>query len=55
MSYYAVGLFGYAIKAIHYAGLPVDPSIATGIAVPIVMGVLWLGLKQLIKSLGHSS
>ncbi len=54
ISYYAVGLFGYAIKAIHYAGVPVDPNIATGIAVPIVMGVLWLGLKQLKKSLGHS-
>ena len=53
ISYYAVGLFGYIAKAGHDFGLPINSNIATAIAVPIVMGILWLGLRRLKKKLGH--
>lgn len=44
VSYYVVGLLGYVFKAMKEAHLlPVDPGLATGLAVPVVLaGVFWL-------------
>lgn len=44
VSYYVVGLLGYAFKAAKEAHmLPIDASIATGLAVPVVLaGVFWV-------------
>lgn len=44
VSYYVVGLLGYVFKAAKEAHLlPVDPNVATGIAVPLVLaGVFWV-------------
>ncbi|MQA20305.1 DUF3422 family protein [Rugamonas rivuli] len=47
ISYYALGLIGYAGKAMKASNLPVNPDILTGIAVPLVIGVVWLGLRRL--------
>jgi len=46
ISYYMVGLLGYAGKAAKAAGLPVNPDIATGVLVPLVLGAVWLGLRR---------
>ncbi|WP_034294752.1 DUF3422 family protein [Herbaspirillum sp. RV1423] len=54
ISYYMVGLFGYAGKALKAAGVPVNPDIATGIMVPVFAAGVWLGLRRLHKSV-HAS
>ncbi len=46
ISYYLVGLLGYAGKAVKAAGVPVNPDILTGLLVPVVAGVVWLGLRR---------
>lgn len=49
ISYYMIGLLGYAGKAAKAAGLPVNPDIATGLLVPVVVGAVWLGLRRMHK------
>jgi len=49
ISYYMIGLLGYAGKAAKAAGLPLNPDIATGVLVPIVAAAVWLGLKRMHK------
>ncbi|MFZ1180396.1 MAG: DUF3422 domain-containing protein [Herbaspirillum sp.] len=54
ISYYMVGLFGYAGKALKAVGLPVDPDILTGIMLPVIAVGVWLGLRRMHKSVHHS-
>ncbi|MCJ7996997.1 DUF3422 family protein [Rhizobium cremeum] len=50
ISYYIVGLVGYAAKAIDHDLLPVDPAVVTGISVPFaVLGVWWV-VRRIRKS-----
>lgn len=51
ISYYLVGLVGYGLKALKTAGLPIDIEIATGIAVPVVLGLVYLGLRRFRRRL----
>ena len=46
ISYYAVGLIGYLAKAAKTAGLPVNPDLAMGIAIPAVVAAAWLGIRR---------
>ncbi len=47
ISYYVTGLIGYLLKGAKAGGLPfVQPDLFTGIAVPLVVAALWLGLKR---------
>ena len=46
ISYYLIGLLGYAGKAAKAAGLPINPDIATGLLVPLVLGAVWLGMRR---------
>lgn len=47
ISYYVVGLVGYAAKAAHAAGLPVDTDAAIGIAIPLVLAGVWLMVRRI--------
>lgn len=48
VSYYVVGLLGYLFKAAKEAGrLPVDPNIATGVAVPVVILVIYMVVRRI--------
>jgi uncharacterized membrane-anchored protein len=47
VSYYVVGLIGYAAKAVKAAGLAVDTEIVTGIAIPIVVVIAALGVRHI--------
>lgn len=47
ISYYAVGLIGYAAKALAKGGLPIDPGLAQGIAIAPVALAVWLGIRRL--------
>ncbi len=49
VSYYLVGLLGYVLKGGKAAGWPINPDIATGIAVPVLAMVVWMGLRALRK------
>ena len=41
LSYYAVGLIGYLVKGLKSAGFHVDAELVTGLAVPVVAGLLY--------------
>ena len=47
VSYYVVGLIGYAAKAVKAAGAPVNAEIVTGLAIPIVVIVAALGVRHI--------
>ncbi len=47
ISYYMVGLFGYAGKAAKAIGWPVNPDLLTGALVPVVAAGVWLGLRRM--------
>lgn len=49
ISYYLIGLLGYAGKAAKAAGWPVNPDIFTGLLVPVVAAAVWLGLRRMHK------
>jgi len=49
VSYYLVGLLGYVLKGGKAAGWTINPDIATGIAVPVLALVVWMGLRALRK------
>ncbi|MFZ9161709.1 MAG: DUF3422 family protein, partial [Burkholderiaceae bacterium] len=46
LSYYAVGLIGYLVKGLKSAGLHVDAELVTGLAVPVVAGLLYWGIRR---------
>lgn len=51
ITYYVVGLVGYAAQALHAAGLPVNKEIAIGVAIPVVAFGVWWGLRRFRRSL----
>jgi uncharacterized membrane-anchored protein len=51
ISYYAVGLTGYAATAAHAAGLPVDHDLAVGIAIPVVVAAVWFMVRRIRRRL----
>jgi uncharacterized membrane-anchored protein len=55
ISYYLVGLIGYAAKAAKTAGFPVDPEIAAGVAIPFVVVLVGLALWRLRRQVAHDA
>lgn len=51
ITYYTVGLVGYAAQALHAVGVPVDKEIAIGVAIPVVAFMVWWGLRRFRRSL----
>lgn len=51
LSYYSVGLVGYAFKSLKAAGLPIDADLLTGLAIPFVVGAVWLGIQRFRRTL----
>ncbi|HET9823483.1 MAG TPA: DUF3422 domain-containing protein [Burkholderiaceae bacterium] len=52
IAYYVVGLVGYAAKGLKSAGMHLDPDLAVGAAIPVVVGVVFLGLRRMRRHLG---
>jgi uncharacterized membrane-anchored protein len=46
ISYYLIGLVLYGVKAVRAAGIDLDPDIAAGVAVPLVVGAVWWTIKR---------
>jgi len=53
ISYYIVGLWSYLLKLIAPALGAQAVGFATGLAVPVVVGTVWLGVRRLRARLGH--
>lgn len=51
ISYYLVGLVGYAVKALKAFDHDIDSDIATGLAVPVVLFIVWLALRRMRRHL----
>jgi len=54
ISYYVVGLIGYAAKGAKVVGLVGNPELVMGVLVPVVAACVWLGLRNMHKKL-HSA
>jgi hypothetical protein len=52
LSYCAIGLLGYVAKAAKAAGFPVEVELGMGLAVPVVVGAVWL-TSQLLRRRLH--
>ncbi|NHZ81464.1 DUF3422 family protein [Massilia sp. CCM 8695] len=47
ISYYSIGLIAYAGKAMKAAGVPINPDMVTGAAMPVMLAIVWLGLRRM--------
>jgi len=52
LSYYGVGLIGYLVKGVKQTGVPLNADLVTGIAVPVVIGLVFLGMRRLRRKFG---
>ena len=46
VTYYVVGLIGYAAKGVKASGRGIDPEMAMGISIPLVVAVVAWGLRR---------
>ena len=51
ITYYVVGLVGYAAKALKVTGYRIDPELASGIAIPIVAVLAALGIRYVRRTI----
>jgi uncharacterized membrane-anchored protein len=51
ISYYVVSLLYYGIKAVKAGGVPINAEIATGAAIPLVLGAVWYTTRRIHKKL----
>ncbi len=52
ITYYVVGLVGYAAKAIKETGVPLSVELVTGASIPFVVLGIWLAVRRVRKHLG---
>jgi uncharacterized membrane-anchored protein len=53
LSYYLVGLVSYAVKALNKMGLPLNPELLTGIAIPVVIVAVGWGMHRMRRNLAQ--
>jgi uncharacterized membrane-anchored protein len=46
IAYYVVSLFGYLAKGAHDFGLPVEPSFASAVFVPVAVAAVWIVIRN---------
>ena len=54
ISYYLLGLVGYATKSAKAAGLLINTDIATGLALPFVVLAVWYSIRRIHRKLGKA-
>jgi uncharacterized membrane-anchored protein len=52
ITYYVVGLVGYAAKGLKEAGVPLSVELVTGASIPFVGLTIWLAARRFRKSIG---
>ena len=55
LSYYLLGLVGYGLKGLKSAGIGINVELGTGLAIPLVVGAVFLGVRRLKRLAGHDS
>lgn len=55
IGYYTLSLLGYAFDATKALGLPVNKEIASGIAMPLILGTIYFGMHRIRKHLTKQS
>jgi len=55
VSYYVVGLIGYLSEGLKASGVPMPVEITTGVAVPLVAGAAYVGLRQVRKLIANTN
>ncbi len=55
ISYYLVGLVGYAAKGASATGVPVPVDLVTGLSIPVVILLVWGGVRKVRKRLGNGN
>lgn len=53
ISYYLLSLLGYGFEGMAKWGLPIDATIAAGVAMPVVLGCVYLGVRHHIKAIAR--
>lgn len=53
ISYYLTGLLNYGLKSLESAAVPIDATLWTGLAVPVVVLLVWLGMRRLRRAVLH--
>ncbi len=51
ITYYVVGLVGYAAKALKASGAPIDVDLTTGVSIPVVAVLVALGVRSIRRRL----
>lgn len=51
ISYYVISLLLYATKAAQKVGLPIQPELATGLAIPLVLWAAWRTVRRIHEKL----
>lgn len=51
ISYYLIGVVGYAAKGLKGAGVPIDTDLVTGLTIPLVLWSVWAGVRRIRKVL----
>ncbi len=46
LSYYLISITGYALKALKSSGVPLNVEISTGIAIPIILGIVFMAVRR---------
>jgi uncharacterized membrane-anchored protein len=55
VTYYIVGLVGYAAKGLDSAGWALKPDVMVGVSIPIVALMVTLGIRRIHRSVAPKS
>ncbi len=47
LSYYLLGIVGYGLKALKASGIGINTDLATGLAIPVVVGIVFYSIRRL--------
>ncbi|MGQ9367309.1 DUF3422 family protein [Azospirillum sp. ST 5-10] len=50
ISYYLIGIVGYAAKGLKGLGWKLDPDLLVGLMIPVVLGFVWVGVRRIRKA-----
>ena len=53
LSYYLIGIVGYAFKGVKSAGLDINTELVTGLSIPFVFVLVFFGMRRLRNAISH--